>query len=306
MGTRLLVLSGGDPLNRPDLEDLAAYGHALGLRVATIPAATPALTQERLRSLKTAGVEQIALSLDAPNAEEHDEFRRFPGAYGIVMKAAGWAKAEGIPLQINTCFGAWNIGQIEKMAELVRLMGAVFWEVFFLVSVGRGAELQGISAQDFESAFARLAAIADRKDFVVKLTEAQHYRRYLALAKAKSAAVGGRGLGALAGSTGQAVNSGKGFLFVDYRGKIYPSGFLPIPAGDARQDDVASVYRGSELFRMLRDFKNLKGKCGRCEFSAICSGSRARAYAATGDILGEDPSCLYAPGSRRNPEVISA
>lgn len=306
MGTPILILSGGDPLNRPDLEDLVARGKSAGLRVGTIPAATPALTRERLTALQRAGLDQVALSLDGPTAAVHDGFRRVPGAFAKTMEAARWARELGLPLQINTCFSLWNIGELEAMIELVGRLGVVFWEVFFLVPVGRGRLLGGLSPERFEAFFERLAALEARAPFVVKLTEGQHYRRFLAKRgsqRPRRASPGGRpaghGIAGGAHTTSTAVNAGKGFLFVDYKGEVCPSGFLPIAAGSVRARGLAQIYRESPLFRELRDPARLKGKCGACEFRSVCSGSRSRAYAMTGDYLEADPACAYAPAALR-------
>lgn len=298
MGTPIAIFSGGDPLNRPDLEDLVRHGKDRGLRVGTIPAATPNLTRERLRTLKRAGLDQVALSLDAPTAALHDDFRGAPGSFERTMKGASWAAECGLPLQINTCFAGWNIDYLDEMVELVRTLKAVFWEVFFLVPIGRGERLGRLPSESFERAFRRLETAARQEPFVVKLTEAQQFRRYCALhgkganapSLPKAAIPGGMSVSA------QAVNAGKGFVFIDYRGEICPSGFLPLSAGNVRRDRLADVYRDSPLFRDLRDSSKLKGKCGICEFAALCAGSRARAFAMTGDYLESDPACGYAPG----------
>ncbi|MDE2237091.1 MAG: radical SAM/SPASM domain-containing protein, partial [Elusimicrobia bacterium] len=236
------------------------------------------------------------LSLDGPDAALHDSLRGVPGAFERTLEAAGWARELGLPLQINTCFSRSNAHALEAMIELVCRLGVVFWEVFFLIPVGRGVELGGLSPQEFEDAFERLRQLEAGAGFVVKLTEGQHYRRYLAqhggLAAGAAKGPGSRG-GATA--TKVAVNAGKGFAFVDYRGDICPSGFLPLAAGNVRTDSIAKVYRDSDLFLALRDPSRLKGKCGACEFRVVCSGSRARAHAMTGDYLASDPGCLYEP-----------
>lgn len=302
MGTPILILSGGDPLQRPDLEALVAYGKSRGLRMGTIPAATPALTRERLSSLKDAGVDQIALSVDGATAERHDGFRRVAGSYAKTMEAAAWARELGIPLQINTCFAQWNLEDLEPLIAKVKELGAVFWEVFFLVPVGRGRELGGLSPQDFERVFERLAALEAEGRFVVKLTEAPHYRRWLAQHGGRRAGPsGGHAIRGGVRLTPVAVNAGKGFAFVDRLGGIYPSGFLPLLAGNVRVDKLSGVYRDSPLFKALRRPELLTGKCAACQFSAVCSGSRARAFAMTQDCFAADPACAYQPAAQGAP-----
>ena len=311
MGTPILILSGGDSLNRSDLEVLIRHGKARGLRMATIPAATPLLTRERVRSLKEAGIDQLAFSIDGPNAALHDGFRGVPGSFAKTLEGAAYAREAGIPLQINTCFAAWNYPYLEELVSLIRSLGVVFWEVFFLIPMGRGQAMDSLTAEQFEVVFERMRRLNDEETFIVKLTEAQHYRRFVILkeragghaaarasGEIKRVLARPRGVGGSIGMSPQAVNSGKGFAFIDHLGNICPSGFLPITAGNIRTHRLAEVYRRSPVFLELRDPQLLKGKCGICEFAGICAGSRARAYAVTGDYLAPDPYCAYEPPPR--------
>jgi radical SAM protein len=317
MGVPIFVLSGGDPLKRPDLCELIQYGASLGLRMATVPAATPLLTETVVKRLKDAGLSQMALSLDYPRAELHDAFRGVPGAFRKTLEAAGWARRFGMPLQINTTVYADSLPYLEEMADLVELLGIVFWEVFFLVPTGRGTGLQGLTPEQCEDSFEILYRVQKKSEFLVKVTEAQHYRRYVmqqeglipAQRRINGAPAGQlppqlvrtEGPGQSIGLAPQGVNSGNGFLFISHRGEIFPSGFLPISAGNVRQQTLQSIYRDSALFQRLRRPDLLHGVCGYCEFNAICGGSRSRAYALTGDILASDPWCLYRPSRPELP-----
>lgn len=303
MGTPLFIVSGGDPLQRPDLEALIRHGKEAGLRMGTIPAATPRLTRERLAALKDAGVDQVAFSLDAPEAAAHDGFRGVEGSYAKVIEALGWSHELGIPAQINTCFAAWNFKDLEAMISLVGGLGVVFWEVFFLVPTGRGTAMQGLSAAQFEEAFEKLYAFSQKVSFVVKLTEAQHYRRYVVQQEARLRREGAAPARPTMGALAPAVNAGKGFLFVDHRGDAYPSGFLPVVLGNVRHVGLAALYRDTPLMRGLRDPSLLKGKCGVCEFRVVCSGSRARAYAMAGDPYAEEEFCVFEPGANAGRNV---
>jgi radical SAM protein len=294
MGTPLLILSGGDPLNRPDLALLCRHGKERGLRVATIPAATEQLTFERLAELKEAGVDQIAFSLDFPRAELHDAFRWSAGAFDRTIRAAAWAHELGLPLQINTTVCGETAPYLAELAHFVGNLGVVFWEVFFLVPMGRGLLLRGLTAAECERIYEVLWRAESQGRFVLKVTEAPQYRRWVAQ---HAVAAGPRPTVAHApiGLSPKAVNSGKGFLFVSHLGDIYPSGFLPLPVGNVRHADLAKAYRESGVFKDLRNPDWLEGRCGRCEFRASCGGSRARAFAITGDAAATDPWCAYVP-----------
>jgi len=308
MGTPIIVFSGGDPLSRPDLADLIAHAKRRGLRAATIPAATDALDRDAVFRIRDAGADQMALSLDFPDAASHDDFRGVEGAFEKTMEAVGWAHLAGLPLQINTTVCGMNASRLEEMADFVGRLDIVFWEVFFLVPMGRGAALGGLSASLCERLFDVLYRAQKSRRFVVKVTEAPHYRRHVALRQA-----GGRppapgpvaempalltrseGPGHTIGLAPRGVNAGNGFLFVSHQGDVYPSGFLPLKTGNVRQSTIAQLYRDHETFRALRDPDRLKGRCGRCEFRSICGGSRARAFALTGDAFATDPWCAYEP-----------
>lgn len=310
MGTPLIVLSGGDPVNRPDLPDLIRCAKRHGLRVATIPAATEALTQELVFGLKDAGLDQMALSLDFPRPELHDAFRGVPGAFDKTLAAVDWAHEAGLPLQINTTVCGATAPYLEEMAGFVDSLGIVFWEVFFLVPVGRGEILTGLEASDCERIFDLLYRIQKKADFIVKVTEAPPYRRHVAQRERRAAGEGGRPVGSVpmpailttsegpghtVGLAPRGVNAGNGFLFVSHQGHIYPSGFLPLWAGNVRHTTLAEAYRESPLFQGLRDPDRLGGACGRCEYRRICGGSRSRAYALSGDAFAADPWCAYEP-----------
>jgi AdoMet-dependent heme synthase len=300
MGCRIVVLTGGDPLKRPDLFELIRYGRSLDLRMATIPAATELLTPDKIVQLKEAGLDQVAFSLDFPSAELHDTFRGTPGAYKKTMEAIEWARTVSLPSQINTTITALSLPYLEAMGELVSRLGIVFWEVFFLVPMGRGKLLEELNAQQCEDAFRLLYDVHKKCSFVLKVTEAPHYRRYVAQREGVQRGLPRRlqrseGPGGTVGYAPRAVNSGNGFLFVSHHGEVFPSGFLPLPAGNVRRERLSDIYRNSPLFLDLRDPSKLRGICGRCEFKEICGGSRSRAFAVTGDPLAAEPWCVYLP-----------
>ncbi|HEY7514041.1 MAG TPA: radical SAM/SPASM domain-containing protein, partial [Vicinamibacteria bacterium] len=255
-------------------------------------------------------LDQMAVSLDFPRAELHDAFRGVPGAFDKTIDAIAWAHEEGLPLQVNTTVCGDTAPFLEEMAAFVKGLGIVFWEVFFLVPTGRGSVLRGLSASECERLFETIYAVQRESPFLVKVTEAPHYRRHVAQRERKEAGQDTRprenvpmperltqseGPGHTVGLAPRGVNSGNGFLFVSHTGEIFPSGFLPVRAGDVRADSLADVYRTSDLFRRLRSPETFIGRCGRCEFRDICGGSRSRAFGLTGDPFETDPWCSYEP-----------
>ena len=291
----IFIFTGGDPLKRPDIYELVEYAASKYLHPAMTPSATPLLNSESLMQLKRAGLKRLALSLDGPTPELHDSFRGVPGSFARTLDAMHCANAIGLPVQINTTVSRRNINELENVLSVVRNFRIVMWSLFFMVPTGRAEAADLPSPEEFESAFARIYELAKHAPFKVKTTEAQHYRRYLLQHRpqAKHEAKPGNGVPGIL-----PINEGKGFMFISHTGQVQPSGFLPVSAGNVRQDSVRDIYRNSELFRHLRDANNLHGKCGDCEFHEICGGSRARAYALSGDIFAEDPSCAYIPRAR--------
>lgn len=304
----LLVLTGGDPLRRPDIVDLIAHGTARGVSVSVTPSGTAAVTEGKLRSLRDAGLARLAVSLDGGSAETHDAFRRVRGSHRHTLHIIERARALGIPLQINTTVCRQTVGELPALVSQMEAHGVVLWALFFLIPVGRAQADQGLSANGIERVLQWAAALAERAPFGVKTTEAPHYLRVLATRRQAAREVGAANGGAadtpaprpgtrrdMIGRAGRAVTDGNGFVFIDHLGNICPSGFLPMPVANVRHADLVTVYREDPLFRSLRDPSRLGGRCGRCEFRERCGGSRARAYAATGDPLAEDPGCSYEP-----------
>ena len=292
----LFVLTGGDPMRRPDLVELVRHAAAAGLTVALTPSGTAAATRARLAELRDAGLNRIAVSLDGPTAESHDAFRRVRGSYGWTMKIIEAAADLGMPLQINTTIGRLTYPHLHAMADRVRELPVVLWAVFFLIATGRGSTLEQITADECETTLHFLHDLAPTVPFGIKTTEAPHYFR---LALQRRQAVAGRPASQTAPAgrlrATRSVTDGNGFVFVDHVGRIAPSGFLPLPCGSVRNDSLVRVYREHELFVRLRNPDALEGKCGRCEYRAVCGGSRARAYSATGSPYGSDPLCAYEP-----------
>lgn len=283
----VVVLTGGDPLERPDFWAILDHAKGLGLHVDVAPSATPRLGRDVILDLARHGVGALSLSLDGSTATRHDAIRGIPGCWDMTMRAAEHVAEAGIPLQVNTLVTADTLGDLPAIAERAAAMHARRWSLFFLVTTGRGALLPQITAEQAETLLEWLADRNASVPFVIATTEAPHYRRVL---------LRRRGIEGDGPVPGAGMRDGNGILFISYRGDVMPSGFLPVSAGNTREHDVLDLYRTAPLFVRLREPASFGGRCGACEFRRVCGGSRGRAYAATGDVLAEDPLCAWQPG----------
>lgn len=297
----VFVITGGDPIKRPDLFELIGHARSAGVRVSLTPSATPLLTRNVVVRLKAAGLARLAVSIDGASAETHDAFRGMSGSFARTIEAVHWANDIGLPVQINTTFSRLNIAEIDDLVNLMESLKITLWSVFFLVPTGRGRLKDLLNAEEFEKVFAKIYSLSKTASFDIKTTEAQHYRRFLLQQRVFERRSGGtsqtfseKAADAI-GRAPRGLNDGKGFVFISHTGDVFPSGFLPLSAGNVRQQELAVIYRESPLFQSLRDTSKLEGKCGSCEFKEICGGSRARAYALTGNPNAEEPCCAYIP-----------
>ncbi len=296
----MLVLTGGDPLKRPDVYELVEHGVSLGLDVAMTPSATPLVTADALQRLHAAGLHRLALSLDGADAATHDAFRGVRGSFDRTLEIMAAARRIGLPLQVNTTIASSNLHQVDVLAEMLANRGIVLWSVFFLVPVGRGQELERISPHQYEEVFERLWHHARRQPYGIKTTEAPQYRRFVIRRQGDPQ----RSPDSAGGNERQraplGINDGRGVMFISHRGVVYPSGFLPVVCGQFPRDSVVDVYQHDPHFQALRDANRLQGKCGRCEFRHVCGGSRARSFAVTGHMLAAEPDCPYLPTALRD------
>lgn len=319
LGPKVFVITGGDPLKRDDVYDMIAYAKKIGLEPSVTPSATPLLTPEAIAKMKENGVARLAISLDHYKREDHDSFRRVEGSFDLTIRAIEAARDNGLPVQINSTVSKRTAADLPKMAEtLARYPNIVMWSVFFLVPTGRAKTADMIEAEEVETLFGDLYEISKRVPFNIRTTEAMHYRRYVLQRMMKEQ---GRSIddlldpktGLIDASTifmrpigvqtqtgavtrsPKGVNEAKGFVFISHIGDVFPSGFLPLRAGNVKKESLVDVYRQSDVFMKLRDSANLKGKCGVCEFRELCGGSRSRAWSVTGDAFASDPICTYMP-----------
>jgi MoaA/NifB/PqqE/SkfB family radical SAM enzyme len=313
-----VILTGGDPLKRNDLFELIASGHARGLEISVSPSATPLLTEEAVDRLRVAGVKAISLSIDGSTSERHDTLRGVPGCFARTVAAARRASEIGLAFQVNTLVSRETLGDLASIEALVRSLDADRWSLFFLVHVGRGSALEALTAAEAEKVLGWLAGRAREPGPVITTTEAPHFRRVVlevrrsadADADASDAARRSSGADEAARRSSRAdeaaprhhgagIRDGNGVMFIGHDGSVTPSGFLPLPVGNAKLENPLRLYRDSALFRSLRDADGFRGRCGRCDYRFVCGGSRARAYAASGDPLAEDPLCTYQPRGER-------
>jgi AdoMet-dependent heme synthase len=293
----MLVLTGGDPLERPDVFELLAYAKDIGLRVAITPAVTPKLDRGIMQRLASLGVAAVGVSLDGPNAELHDGFRNVPGTFARSMDALRWAREFELPVQVNTTVTAHTLPHLQAMYELLRDEASPpvkRWSLFMLVPMGRGNQLATPTAAEVEEMFAWVYGISKQAPFRVGTTEAPHYRRFW-IQRQLAEGVEPEAVNARGRAMAFGIRDGNGVVFVSHRGEVYPAGFLPHPlVGNVRDKSIAELYR-SEPLQRLRDPDNLTARCGRCDFKYACGGSRARAFSMTGDAFGEDPLCAHEP-----------
>ena len=319
----LVVFTGGDPLMRDDVFDIVEYATSKGMRTAIAFSGTELATRERLKKLVDSGISRIAISLDGSNAEIHDYFRGISGTFETSLEILEMAKDMGISRQINTTVTKFNIADLPNIAKIGVDNEIALWDVFFVVPTGRARKEFMPDAREFEDILNWLYDLSRRTPLNVKSSAATHLRRieymrdndiyrlehgelYFKLLDAIKDFPEGVEKGLVAGAHGRSIardgiqrmmgiTDGRGMFFISHVGEVYPSGFLPVIAGKLGESTLGEIYMGSKIFVELKNPDNLKGKCGKCEYRYICGGSRARAYAMTGDYLSAEPNCIYQP-----------
>ncbi|MHB8188640.1 MAG: TIGR04053 family radical SAM/SPASM domain-containing protein [Dermatophilaceae bacterium] len=314
----ILVLTGGDCLLRPDLFDLVAHAKGLGVPVALSPSVTPSLTPAMIDRMVTSGINAVSISLDGALPATHDGVRGIEGHFEDTIKAITALSAAGLTVQVNTTVMRANLDELADVADLISRAGAHIWEVFFLVQVGRGVATDAITPAEHEDV-CHFLYDASQHGFIVRTVEAPFFRRVVAARQEGEPvptsdlyqAMSGRLETLMGPATARpraqtaSTRDGKGILFVAYDGEVNPAGFLPLPLGNVRDEPIAAIYRDEPLLRRIRAAE-FTGRCGVCEYADLCGGSRARAYAASGDPLGEDPACPYVPFGWSEPEADGA
>ncbi|MFZ0805413.1 MAG: radical SAM protein [Candidatus Sulfotelmatobacter sp.] len=294
MHVPLLVLTGGDPLLRPDLFPIIEFAARHSVRTSLTLLPTPHLDRETIAELKARGLMRVAFWLHGSTATLNDNHWGVSGSYRRTVEAVGWCHEVELPVQINTVMERRNLHDVDSMIELLTRLDVALWNVFFLVPTSAEQTRHLLSAEEHEDVFARLYAASKRVHFQIKTTEGQHYQRYLLQQRARESR-GRMTAEEVITCAPRGVNDGKGFVFINHVGDVLPSRYLPLPAGNVTTESLSDIYCEAPLFVSLRDSSQLKGKCGLCPVRNVCGGSRARAYAMTGDVFAADPCCAYQP-----------
>jgi radical SAM protein with 4Fe4S-binding SPASM domain len=285
------VISGGDPLEREDVFQFIEYAKRRGLDPAVALSPTAELTQRAVTEIAHKGASRIVISLDDATALRHDALRGIPGTFAATLDAIRWAREAFIAVEINTLVSRRNASHLSEILELIDSLGADAWNLYFLVPVSGAKNVDVLTAEEVERVFDFIDVAA--KTIKVRVIEAPHYRRHRI---EKMSGQWPDFAGYQSDESAPATHDARGVIFISHSGEVRPSELLPLSAGNIRYRSLGAIFRGGDLFVALRDARNLKGKCARCEYVRVCGGSRARAFAATGDLFGSDPLCAYEPG----------
>jgi heme b synthase len=289
----VIILTGGEPLLRPDIFELARYGSNKGFRMVMATNGT-LITEEMIKGMKASGIQRISVSLDGPNSDTHDTFRKVKGSFEGSLRGIELAKKSGLEFQINTTITQANLHLIDQILHLAVSLGAVAHHIFLLVPTGRGKELkdQEITALEYEKTLHWFYEQRDHTPLQLKATCAPHYYRILkqrAKKEGKKVTPKEHGLDAMT----RGCLGGISFCFISHIGQVQPCGYLELNCGNVRENPFQDIWNNAEVFKKLRNFDGYSGKCGRCEFRKVCGGCRARAYEISGDFMSEEPYCIY-------------
>ena len=297
IGNPIVILTGGEPLLRSDIFEIAAYGKNKGLRMVMAPNGT-LITSDIAGKIKNAGISRISISIDFPVQKLHDGFRGVDGAYSGAVSGIKLAIEAGIEVQINSTITKLNADYLTQLVSLAIESGAIAFHPFLLVPTGRGKELAEyeLSPEEYERILNRIYDLQQENPGVFfKPTDVPHYFRVMSQRSKGKAKISSHCHSSGMETLTRGCLAGTGFCFISHTGNVQPCGYFDLKAGNIRDEDFGGIWSDSLLFKDLRDFRNLKGKCGICEYKSICGGCRARAYEASGDYLAEEPYCTYIP-----------
>ena len=299
VGNPIIIFTGGDPMMRADVYDLAAYAKDKGLRCVMSPNGT-LITPETAARIRDAGIQRCSISIDGPDAASHDAFRGVPGAFDRSLEGIRYLKEAGVEFQINTTVTRNNLGDFRRIFELCERLGAAAWHIFLLVPMGRAAGLadQVISAEEYEEVLHWFYDFRKTTSMHLKATCAPHYYRIMRQrAKEDGLAVTPEHFGMDAMTRG--CLGGTGFCFISHCGQVQPCGYLTLNCGNVRETPFPEIWKTSRIFQQFRTPAEYKGTCGYCEFHRVCGGCRARAWSMSGDYMGPEPLCTYEPRKSR-------
>ena len=282
------IITGGNPLTRKDFFELLDYAHRRGLVPSVTVSPTRSLTADDIETLRHAGITRLIFNVNGSAPVRHDGFYGTPGSFGATDRAMRWARDAGLSIEVNTLITPRTINDLAQIADLIKVFAVAAWNLYFPVPIADARNIVAITAEEAERVFSVLAGIAASAHFEVRTFEASHYQRYLLQHS-------------WADFCGYVGSDEEQILFITAEGDVRASEFLPINAGNVRDQSLSSIYRAGDLFVALRDRSNLTGKCARCEYRNVCGGSRARAWMATGDLFASDPLCAYQPHSMEIP-----
>lgn len=292
-GEPIFIISGGDPLERTDIFEVAKHATNMGIRVVMSPSGS-SLTPKVIEKMKASGVKMLSVSLDGSNAEIHDVFRQVQGAFETSLSNIGYAREAQLPFQVNTTVTKHNLQDLPRIMNRVLELGAAAWDVFMLVPTGRGKVTMEITPKQYEETMNFVYASSLKSPIPIKMTCSPHYSRVAIQRNSSRRGFSAQNrIGSHGGTRG--CMAGNGFCFVSHIGEVFGCGFLPIRAGSIRESRLKEIYQQSPLFLELRNPSSLRGKCGGCEYKAVCGGCRARAFSVKGDYLQEEPFCEYMP-----------
>ncbi|MEA2489008.1 MAG: AdoMet-dependent heme synthase [Acidobacteriota bacterium] len=313
---RELIISGGDPLERDDVDQIIDYARRRGLDPSLVLTPSPDLTFDAIAKLQNNGLTSAVFSIDGSTAATHESMHGVRGTFARTLRAMRWAGRVGLRVEVNTLVTRHNANDLEAIVELIRPFSITRWNVHFIVPVGASRDLAMITASEVEQVFATLDRIRARETFAVRAVEAPHYRRFRVQQILLSRlAADGVEWGDFTGYADEDVSSreildaaldgARSFVYISHSGEVRPSELAPHSAGNLRYRPLGDIYRGSDLFVALRDPENLHGRCWQCDYRMLCGGSRARAYAMTGDLFGADPLCAYEPNRDAAMPLVS-
>lgn len=300
----IVILTGGEPLYRPDFFEIATYANNKGLTLALASNGT-LITKEIANKIKDAGIKRVAISLDGPNEVIHDSFRGLPGSFKAALAGAQHVCNTGVELQFNTTITKHNVDYIEEMLSLATEYNVNALHLFMLVPVGCGVQIvekNMLTSAQYEDVLTWFYGRSREVPFEIRATCAPHYYRIMRQKASESGERITRKSHGMAAVT-KGCLAGTGVFFLSHKGKIRPCGYLPVDAGDVLKQPIEHIWNQSPIFTQLRDGKNLEGKCGSCEYINVCSGCRARAFYETGSLLGEEPFCNYIPENWTSKEA---